>query len=289
MTHFKQLRLAVLLAALGAPGCSAKGDEFKAAPPFENEEDVATWAVSGSALGVYSTGYTPIGVADGKASYDDSSCPALSDDGTTLTITGDCVDDRGKSWKGTATVQRDGDDRLLTLDDFEGVKGTISLHQSMPGLHEFEAHFVAGEVTTVDYIGSVSGDYGMRTVWNGSGKVERDGFISPNGKVNAATQDEVVDDSVCSGQPVSGTTMLASGTDKAVITYDGESDCDSKQNAQLSVNGEDRGLIQGITCSVGAPGAAGDPASAALFSAALAALSGLAVARRRRSPQRPLI
>jgi len=114
---------------------------------------------------------------------------------------------------------------------------------------------VVGGVTTIHYSGSVQGDYGGPTTWNGGGHIKRQGVISPNGAVDASTLDEVVDGMVCAGQPASGSTTLTSGSDTAVITYDGESDCDDKQNAQLSVNGDDRGLIDGISCAVGAFGA----------------------------------
>jgi MYXO-CTERM domain-containing protein len=277
----KQLQIAVFLGGLAACACSAKED-FKPSPPFENDEDVKTWATASSAVSVYSRAYTPIAVADGKQTYEDAACPALSDDGTTLTITGDCVDDVGHDWKGSATVARDGDDRTLTLSDFEGDKGSLSSHLTSAGLHEFVAHLVLGGVTTVDYMGSVSGDYGAQTIWNGSGTVKRDGFISPNGSVDATTLDEVVDDSVCAGQPVSGSTTLKSGNDTAVITYDGETDCDSKQNAKLSVNDQDRGLISGISCSVQASGARGGSPVAALV-----LLLGAFALRLRRRSSRP--
>jgi hypothetical protein len=277
MAGMKQLQIAVFLGALAALSCSAKED-FKPGPPFENVEDVKTWATSSSAVSVYSQAYKPIAVADGQEMYEDAACPALSDDDTTLTITGDCVDDVGHDWKGSATVARDGDDRTLTLSDFEGSKGTVTLHLTSAGLHEFEAHLVLGGVTTIDYTGSVSGDYGAQTIWNGSGTVQRQGVISPNGSVEASTLDEVVDDSVCSGQPVSGSTTLKSGSDTAVITYDGESDCDSKQNAKLSVNDEDRGLIDGISCAVRACGA---PSSSSATGAALLVAFGALRLRRR--------
>ena len=72
------------------------------------------------------------------------------------------------------------------------------------------------------------------------------GFIAPNGSVEATTTDELVVDARCSGQPVSGSTTLRSRGHTAVVTYDGETDCDDDQNAELSVNGEARGPISGI-------------------------------------------
>jgi len=278
MAGMKRLQIAVFFGALGALSCSAQQD-FTPSPPFESLEHVKTWATASSAVSVYSNVYKPIAVADGKETYDDAVCPALSDDGTTLTITGDCVDDRGKNWKGQATVVRDGDDRTLTLDKFEGNAGTFTLHQVKVGLHEFEAHLVLGDVTTIDYTGSVQGDYGASTLWNGSGQVKRQGVFPPNGEVDATTLDEIVDDALCVGQPASGSTTLTSGSDTAIITYDGETDCDSKKNAKLSVNGEDRGLVDGINCAVRAGGAPGGSSAAA----ALLLLTAAALRLRRRA------
>ena len=83
----------------------------------------------------------------------------------------------------------------------------------------------------------------------------RSGPIAPTGTVDATTVDELVDDATCSGQPVSGTTTLESRGDTAVVTYDGASDCDVDGNARLAVNGDEKGLISSVSCSVGASGA----------------------------------
>ena len=270
----------LLLSCVTCWGCGSS-DDPDAAKPFQELHDVRVWATTVSAVAVYSRGYQLIAVADGQETYADPTCPSVSDDGTTLTVQGDCTDRAGHDWKGSATVERDGDDRAVKLAAFEGDAGDFTLHQVNPSLHEFEAHYVAGEVTTVDYSGSVHGDYGAETLWHGSGHAKREGVLLPNGEVDATTLDEIVDDSVCSGQPVSGSTTLTAGDQTAVITYDGDTDCDSDQNAQLSVNGEDRGLMDGITCAVRAPGAAGRGAQNATTLVGLALLLGRV--RRRRS------
>ena len=276
MLSSRLLPLVTCVALSWLTGCA--NDDFKSTPPFEKLSDVQTWATSSSAVSVYTHGYKLIAVADGKDAYEDATCPALSDDGTTLTVTGDCVDDVGHDWKGQASVVRDGDDRSLTLDKFEGDDGTFTTHLVSANRHEFEVHLVGGGVTTIDYTGSVRGDYGAQTIWNGNGHVQRQGVISPNGAVDASTLDEVVDNALCAGQPASGSTTLTSGSDTAVITYDGESDCDAKQNAQLSVNGKDRGLIGGISCSLRGAGAGGG--SLAALAALVLAVGALRLRRR---------
>ena len=264
--------------AFGAAACGSD-EEFAPPPPFTSSDDVQVWATSASAVAVYSTVNQHMAAFDGQPGYPDAECPLVEDDGTTWSASGDCTDSEGEEWTGQVTIERDGDDRLLTFHDFNGHNGTFSLHQVEVGLHEFEAQLAMAGGTTIDYIGSVQGGYDERTLWNGSGHVERDGFFSPNGAVDATTLNEIVDNDVCAGQPVSGTTTLTAGEDVAVITYDGETDCDSDENAGLSVNDEDRGLIAGINCSVAAPAGSG-AAAAATVVGLLAAAFGW---RRRRA------
>ncbi len=274
-----RLRLGVCL----MPWLCACGsqDDFKPTPPFQQVADVRVWATAASAVGVYSNVYQVLAVADGHETFDDAQCPVVTDDGTTFTAVGDCTDSAKHDWTGQATVERDGDDRTLTLDDFNGDTGVVTQHWVEAGLHEFQATLELGSVTTIDYSGSVRGDYTGESVWNGSGQVKRHGVLPPNGEVHATTLDEIVADAVCSGQPSSGSTTLESGKDTAVITYDGETDCDDDQNAQLTVNGEDRGLIDGISCCVRACGATDGSRSGAL---ALGIVLGLGLFRRRSRP-----
>jgi len=260
-----------------AIGCESD-EEFKPAAPFAKEKDIQVWATNASAVAVYAHAYEPIGVSDGALSYPDPACPETSDDGTTFTIRGGCTDASGNEWSGQATVTRDGEDRLLTFDGFEDKDGVVRLTMLGPSLREFDASLTHGEVTTIDYVGTVEGDYTGRTVWNGEGRVEREGFLPPVGSVDATTVDEVVDNDVCAGQPVSGATTLRTRDHTAVIVYDGATDCDPEENARLTVNDEDRGLIGGILCTVNSVGARRAP-SIPVF---LLAAAGIAARLRRR-------
>lgn len=281
MARFRLGWLAVCLGSWCLAGCGKDDDFTAASPPFEKKTDVQVWATASSALGVYSNVHEFISVADGRHTYEDPTCPQVTDDGTTLTIEGGCNDESGGPWTGKAVIERDGDDRSIELSDFNGDDGTFSLHLVEPSLREFEAHLVIGGVTTIDYAGSVQGDYDTPTLWNGSGHVVRDGFLGPNGAVDATTLNEVVDDAVCSGQPVSGSTALRSGDDVAIVEYDGENACDADQNAKLTVNGEDQGLVEGVNCAVAAPGSPGKSAALTVF---LWAAFGLAWLSRRSRP-----
>ena len=280
MTNRQTSAFACLLSLLGLPGC--EGDaEFTPARPFDETHHVQAWANSASAVGVYSNVFQVLAVADGHGAFADAHCPAIGDDGTTWIADGDCTDSEGTAWRGHARIVRDGSDCSLWLDAFQGNDGTLSRREVEVDWHEFEAHLVLGGVTTIDYVGSVQGSYTGPTLWNGSGHVERQGAIAPSGAIDASTLDQKLDDDVCAGQAVSGRTTLKSGSDEAVISYDGESDCDDAQNARLTVNGEDRGMISGISCAITAPGAGGShPGWASLAGVSCGAWLSL---RRRRA------
>jgi hypothetical protein len=270
-----------LASALFLLGCGGADNDFQSKPrpetrPFENAKDVQTWAVGASAVGVYAHAYEVLGVADGELTFGDPACPVVSDDGSTWTATGGCTDLDQRSFTGIATVDRDGGTQTLTFDDWEDKDGTVVMRPAVDGVRSFDADLVIDGVTTLRYSGTVEGDYEGPTLWNGSGRVERD-TVAPVGGVDATTVDELVDDAVCSGQPSSGSTTLHASGDTAVITYDGAIDCDDEKNARLVVNGEDRGLIASIYCGVAVLGARGASSGPAF----VLALIALAAVRRR--------
>lgn len=236
-------------------GCLGHSD------PLSEDEHVAGWANSSSPLGVFAVGYDPIGFADGKHHFDDPACPVTSDDGTTVAIHGGCTDTMGVTWAGTATLVRDGSARHVTFDGYGNdalldtmVRTTGRFDVSGDGsVHTFDVDVrrVGGIETTIRYTGTVSGGYEGRTVWNGSGRITRDGITINSGTINAVTVDQVRDDAVCAGQNVSGTTTLTSDEHDVVITYDGATDCDPDDAARWARDGEDRGTIKGISCAAG--------------------------------------
>jgi hypothetical protein len=270
------VRLIVQFAGAAVLGACGSNERFEASPPFDDVEHVKVWATSASAVAVYSHAYEVMGVADGALAFMDPACPETTDDGMTLTVSGGCTDANERAWEGQATVVRDGDERTLTFDGFEDKNGTVVVRR-LEEHTAFDAELVIGGVTKIRYSGTVAGDYTGPTLWNGSGRVARSGFVEPTGSVEATTVDELVDDDVCSGQPVSGSTTLAARGDTAVVTYDGVTDCDAEQNARVVVNGKDRGLVSGIACAVAAVGA-----ERSGFAAALATLLGVVAAGLRR-------
>jgi hypothetical protein len=282
------LRIALCTSiVLGVAACGGdSGEEFTPAPAFEKKEDVSTWANTASAVGVYFHVYEVLAIADGQQSFADPECPVVEDDGTTWTATGGCTDSEGTEFGGSVSIERNGGDRSLTFDGyydgFYNRTGTFDLREVEVERYEFDAALQIGDITTIEYMGSVQGAYNQRTIFNGSGTAERRGVFAPTGKVDASTIDQVWDSEVCPGSAISGRTTLKAGDDTAVITYDGETDCDSDHNAQLTVNDEDQGLVGGVTCSVRAPGRGGH-GGLELFLLALAAPAAWRARLRRRS------
>jgi len=254
MTRFP----AVLLLALG---CGGGGD------PLEDVDHIAGWANSSSAFGVYSLAHEPLGVANQAFSFEDPSCPATSDDGTTAIITGGCEDSEGRTWAGEVTVLRRAGGWSLTFDGFgddrfDGmarVTGTFEFDEEGEDFYSFEADFDrdGGIESHTLYSGTVEGGYQGATVWNGSGQVSRDGIVINSGSVDAETVDQIRDNEVCPGEGVSGSTTMTSPEHVVVITYDGDTDCDEDDAARWALDGEDQGLVTGVTCSAGGPAGAG--------------------------------
>lgn len=257
---------------------------------LDDPDNIQIWATNGSAVAVYSNIREPVAFADGFFAYPDPNCPVTSDDGSTVRIMGGCTDDEGSVWVGDATIVRTaGGTRMLTLNDFgrddgelpSQLTGTAEI-RSTGRSHEFDVNIMRDGVTstTIVYNGTVAGDYESPTRWNGSGTVDRDGFGDALGIVSAETVDQVMDDTICQGQPASGQTTFRSDDETAVVTYDGATACDEAAAARWSFNGEDRGLVTGINCSTVAVGARGAlPVGGILCIGALVLARGL---RRRR-------
>jgi hypothetical protein len=269
--------VALGLCSVGLVGCGSDS--------LEDPEIVQVWATNGSAVAVYSNVRDPISFADGEHSFADPACPVTTDDGSTVRIAGGCTDADGGMWVGSATIVRTATgNRMLTLDGYgrlggeldSTLSGTAEVRSPSATMHEFDLDIMRDGLTTTSimYSGTIEGGYQTATTWNGSGVVDRDGFGDATGIASVTTVDEVMDGSICSGQPVSGHTTIVSDDETAVITYDGATDCDDAQAARFTFNGEDRGLVTGINCSAVAFGSGG---SAPI--AAFACLGGLVLVR----------
>jgi len=274
------LRSAAAL-ALFAVGCGGGGGD-----PLENADYIAGWANSTSAFGVYTLAHEPLAFTNQAFNFADPNCPATSDDDTTVVITGGCEDTSGRAWAGEVTVVRREGGWSLTFDGFGDdrfggmakVNGSFEVDEEGESLHSFHADLDrdGGIESRVIYSGTVEGGYEGPTVWNGSGAVSRSGVVINSGSVDAETVDQLRDNEVCPGEGISGTTTMTSDEHVVVISYDGDTACDEDDAAAWSLDGEDQGVINGVTCSAGGPAS---PGAAALL---LLIVLALPLRRRRR-------
>jgi len=105
------------------------------------------------------------------------------------------------------------------------------------------------------------------------------------GGFELTTTNEVLDDSVCNGEPVSGTTTVRGGGDTATFTYDGATECDSEHSVPWAFDGTPRGSVTGVQCAVAAPGAAPPGGARALAIGALPLIALAFVCGRARRRQ----
>lgn len=259
--------------------------------PLEDSEDIAGWANAASALGVFVYAYEPLAISDDAFEPADPACPTVTRDGDGVTIDGGgCVDSEGALWNGRAVVSA-GEPRAVTLESYDHARdpglsketsGSFEITELGPDFHEYAVELAVrgGVDSDVEYTGTVDGTYGNgRTVWNGSGTVSRDALIFNSGAVTAETVDQVRDNSICPGEGISGHTTLESPDHVVVVTYDGATDCDDNDAARWSLDGEDQGTVDGVSCSSGGRGGGG--------LLVLLALAGFVrTSRRSRAPRR---
>ena len=272
------------LVALLALGCKGGGD------PLSEMEHISGWANASSALGVFIWGHDPLAITDGAFVPVDSTCPVVADDGTTVTITGDgCTDSEGTQWHGSATVVRGfNGGRSLTLTGFDKaedpslsapVSGSFEVVELATDRHAFDVDIsvTTGIENHTVYRGEVQGGWTGRTVWSGTGTIHREALVINSGTVDATTVDQVRDSDICPGQCASGTTTMVSDEHEVVISYDGETACDEDEGARWSRDGQDMGVVNGVTCNVFGGGGAGDAAPGLLL-----VILALALGTRRR-------
>jgi hypothetical protein len=237
--------------------------------PLDRTEDVQDWARRASALGIFTHGANPLEAVAGLGDFVDPACPVTSDDGTTYTVEGGCTDVAGQEWVGWAQVVRgDGGDLAASYEGFgditimpELMNGTIDIDRAddTHASYQIDAVWKSDETSTeVAYSGDLSGDAENWISGTGSGTFVRSGGDSGAGLVEAETDAELIDYAICDS-PASGSTTLVSPDHTIVITYDGATDCDPDHAARWTVDGEDRGLLSGVTCSIARGRAAPSP------------------------------
>jgi len=275
----RPVSLALAVVSLVGTGCGQPNPE----PEPLTAEEAASWAPSVSALAAYLTIYAPLALYDGQAPYSDPNCPVVARTNEMLTITGGCVDTTGQSWTGSAWMDV-GAARTVSFDKFgsgtaSGVTtqtGTASIVDSN-GTSRLFTLDLQGDDSSIQYSGVVDGAYGASTAWGGSGTFtqRRTGALEP---VDAKTVDEVFDSSICDNAPASGSTSMTIRGHHAVVTYDGDTDCDGSSSAELTIDGGSSTAIAGVGCSLAHPARSRGPNAGSLF--ALFIFAAFARARR---------
>ena len=274
------------IVALAVPFAGCLSSPGPSRDPLATEPDVASWAINASAIGVLAGNHGPILVAGGVATFEDPACPTMTDDGTTLIVTGGCTDSRGVAWSGFARVTRGEAGSLRAIYEGFGearfgprlTDGTIDIEELGADSHAFALDVVreaSDSAIAIRYEGEVTGDISGPVVASGSGRFELSIPGAGTEVVDATTVDEVADPEIC-GTPLTGSTTMVSAEHTVVVTYDGATDCDQTSAARWTLDGEDQGLLEGVTCSAGGDGG-GLAAGIALWALVLA------ISRPRRS------
>jgi hypothetical protein len=286
-----RLAWCVLVVACSSSSSGGGGSDFiKGLNPatIQTSVDMKAWA-GASAPGAYYSGLTGLllaGIDVGTGSGSGSSapaCPTKTMSGTTTSYEGGCTDDNGRVWFGSATsVGNSATGGTVTYDGFGYDGMTTCMTMMYPQHIQFDGTLTQNigtpntfrvDVTTssdgVNSMTCVTASGKSAVVYSGSFTptgVDMNGDGTPDGKlwegsgqfgntltgkVSATTVDEVVDNNVCSHEAASGTTTVTAGTDVAVITYDGATDCNTMSTVTWTLDGADQGEITGVSCNSG--------------------------------------
>jgi hypothetical protein len=273
--------LALLVPGCGGGGSSGPGgeaiDELTPATLTDDPASATEWAQMASAPNAYAFGSALVSAAD-LAIQLGATCPTLTEESGTKTYEGGCSDG-DDTWMGRAvssegasggsivyegfgssSMQDCSGTMVPTTNVFDGSvsysgnavsrSGSFDVDVRSAGQGVNETTCEATDVTlAVDYHGSIRGA-GDASTWGGSGRIGN----SLQVYVQVSTDDELIDDTICGDEAVSGTTTIRSGTHTIVITYDGMTDCDMESTVQWSFDGQPRGELSGVQCAVGRRG-----------------------------------
>jgi hypothetical protein len=283
----KHLCLALWLTACGTDPSGSSG-VLGGLPPatIATSADMKVWS-GASAAASYASGLEPLFLATFTTGNTPRTCPAATTSGTRTTYTGGCTDDQGDTWFGTAT--EDGDmtaGGTITYSGFGYDGMTTCMNAMYPSRVTYNGtvHQTVSDTTndfSVDITTNATGVNTMTCVTaSGTSAISYSGTFTPTGadtngdgkpdgklwegsgelgnslygKVSATTVDELIDNSVCSHEPASGTTTVTTRGHVAVITYDGATSCDQMATVSWTLDGVDQGTITGVSCNAGGRG-----------------------------------
>ena len=66
----------------------------------------------------------------------------------------------------------------------------------------------------------------------------------------AITEDELLNNTLCESEPISGTNTMTNGEDSMVYTFDRATDCDEEPTQMLSINDGESVEVDGVGCAV---------------------------------------
>lgn len=215
-----------------------------------------------------------------------ATCPTRREEGDLVVLEGGCTDEDGDTWFGQAsfpsalvaeapvgriTYQGFGVDDLsdcptrFTERETTLIDGTVDLGGDPATGVSFDVDLiirtegVLPDCTdgvlrgAIVYSGTWS-ELDTTQTWNGTGRYGVDGL----GAFTVETIDEVLDDSVCDSEALSGTTRV-SGRQEAIFAYDGATDCSPDSTITWTLDGVDQGELTGVSCAATPGPAEGSP------------------------------
>jgi len=245
--------------------------------PLDPEEVDNTTAVAGFMISM-----TPVITLQMQISFaggqENITCPTI--EGTfpeeglpeeDVVVTGGCTDGEGVTYEGSFVYNAAGvtysDYTTITPSEEEGCDlSTTSVFNGgyrldfLSGGFEYLTHFQNEEILE-DCSGTDSGDVIAKgSLTMGEGENEGSNLINGDATIlmtqagmtlwmDILTEDELIDNTICESEPVSGTNTMTNGIDSFVFTFDGATDCDEEPTQMLSVNGGEAVEVEGTGCS----------------------------------------
>jgi len=207
----------------------------------------------------------------------DGDCPAVTPTDNGQITQGDCTDGDGNVWYGTATVsglkttyEGFGTSSSSACLDEEGTNtaiydGEVTLAPAGGQGTQFEAdllihsyglgddcipfdrHLGLAYRGEVEYSGEDLDTDGQPDdgIFNGSGLYG----VSDFGRVYGVTVNERINSVECEFEAADGNTTITADDQTAVINYNGASDCDENATVTWTLDGEDQGELEHVSCS----------------------------------------
>lgn len=224
-----------------------------------------------------STGYGPMFTILISLSFDEDgelSCPyitgEIAEDGNQtedVFIEGGCVDEGGVSWEGNMLYNGYGVfyDNLIISQQSEGCLDMMSSTTYNGGvifsytgintvlnldIQEQDESCEPISYTLALLTSLTIGEDEETTLYNGSGSMMvMDESQSMVLSADILTADELVDETVCEFEPISGSNTISAGSNTLEFMFDGETDCDETPTQMMSLNGEEAVEVEGVGCS----------------------------------------